>query len=278
MDDGAVSTLASRASSWTRDSGDGVYETRTVEACLDYLLDGISVRDLIRQWNGDTPESHLTVFDLTDGNRAVRVMSGMEPFDDWVEDLTRVPVLLCWCGDLLCGAVTVRLTMDAGSISWSDWAWENFHGEPERLTAAPGFTFSAESYLAALSQGCGLARELAGTVETEVRVRTPVIRWRHRGSGHRHRQHRMLERLHARPIRPALVDATGSYGDFLMDLDSAQAMVTGLCSANAQDRRSSDLEEAVALLRSLKASPHLRRLPRPTQRAIAWFEEDLASN
>ena len=105
MDDVAVSTLASRASTWTRDSGDGVYETRTVEACLDYVLDGRSVRELVQQWDAELPESLLTVFDLSGGDQAVRVMSGMEPFDDWVEDLTRIPVLLCPCGDLLCGAV-----------------------------------------------------------------------------------------------------------------------------------------------------------------------------
>lgn len=146
------------------------------------------------------------------------------------------------------------------------------------LAGAPTFEFSAEQYEAALDQASDLARELRGSVETEVRVRNPVIRWRHRGSGHSQRQRRMLERLRATPISPALTDAQGTYREFLMNLVSAQALVTGLCSADSGSRRRSDLDEAVASLRALAASAHLRSLPESTQRAIAWFAEDLANH
>ena len=272
-----MSTLACQATTWTRDVCDGAYVTRTVEACLDYVLDGRSVRDLVAEWDDDLPDQLLTVFDLADRDKGAGVMSGTAPYDDWVENRMRIPVLLCPCGDLMCGAVTVQLTAGGDATSWSEWAWENFQDEPQSLAAAPSYVFAADHYRTALVGATELAGKLQGRIETEVRVRDPLIRWRHRGSERPQRQRRMLQRLHAEPIKPTLAGAVGSYADFLADLAAAQALVTRCCSGDAGIRRSSS-GEALAILRSLRASPHLQSLPTPTQRAIAWFADELASD
>lgn len=72
----------------------------------------------------------------------------------------RVPLFVCVCGDLQCGAVTVRITQDGDRIRWAEFgreaplAWE---GEPAGLhqsdyMARTGpFEFELESYLYAFS-------------------------------------------------------------------------------------------------------------------------------
>lgn len=62
----------------------------------------------------------------------------------------RVAVLVCeQCGDVGCGAITVRISRDGPVIRWSDWASENGY-EPERSVQWPthpeSFEFEATQY------------------------------------------------------------------------------------------------------------------------------------
>jgi hypothetical protein len=54
------------------------------------------------------------------------VMAGEAPFEEWIPDTSRIPLLVCPCGDLCCGALTVRLSRDTNGVEWSEWAWENY--------------------------------------------------------------------------------------------------------------------------------------------------------
>jgi len=62
----------------------------------------------------------------------------------------RVPVLVCSeCGDIGCGAITVRITLEPKSVLWSDWKHENGY-EPESDIRWPTFPrelrFDLEQY------------------------------------------------------------------------------------------------------------------------------------
>lgn len=47
----------------------------------------------------------------------------------------RVPVLVCEeCGDVGCGAFTVRVVREGEHIKWTDWAFENGRDQAEEIT------------------------------------------------------------------------------------------------------------------------------------------------
>lgn len=66
----------------------------------------------------------------------------------------RVPVLVCEaCGDVGCGAITVRIVREADHIRWTDWLYENGYepGRPLKWSTVPGdFVFNVSAYEAAL--------------------------------------------------------------------------------------------------------------------------------
>jgi hypothetical protein len=62
----------------------------------------------------------------------------------------RVPVLVCEeCGDVGCGAFTVRILRDGETVRWTDWAYENGRepaGPVEWPTRPGDFLFELDSY------------------------------------------------------------------------------------------------------------------------------------
>jgi len=77
----------------------------------------------------------------------------------------RVPVLVCEeCGDVGCGAFTVRILREGDTVRWTDWAYENGRepAEPvEEWPTRPGdFLFELDSYEQAIREAS--AREPLG--------------------------------------------------------------------------------------------------------------------
>ena len=74
----------------------------------------------------------------------------------------RVALLVCpECGDLACGALTVAIDRESGSIAWSDFRWEvdwvdpaNPQGSIERFEIGP-FRFSYSQYADVLAKAQG---------------------------------------------------------------------------------------------------------------------------
>lgn len=68
----------------------------------------------------------------------------------------RVPVLVCEeCGDIGCGAYTVRILREGDTMRWTDWAYENGRepAEPVDWPTRPGdFLFELGSYEQALRE------------------------------------------------------------------------------------------------------------------------------
>ena len=60
----------------------------------------------------------------------------------------RVAVYVCpACGDLGCGALTLRITMTPSLVKWSDWGYENnYDGEFVAVEELPEATFNRARY------------------------------------------------------------------------------------------------------------------------------------
>lgn len=67
----------------------------------------------------------------------------------------RVPLYLCPCGDVYCGALTVAIDWGQEQVTWSDFGWEGPESEGVSqslyMTRTGPFVFEREEYRAALS-------------------------------------------------------------------------------------------------------------------------------
>jgi hypothetical protein len=105
---------------------DGKYLRRPESHYLDLVVDETPVRDRA----ADTTDL-VTVLNrawLPGVAEAVEVLQGHRPHPDLGPD--RVALLVCGvCGDLDCGALTVRLDVTDSEVRWSDWSWVDHQGE-----------------------------------------------------------------------------------------------------------------------------------------------------
>ena len=69
----------------------------------------------------------------------------------------RVPVLVCEdCGDVVCGALAVRIVRGPDQVIWTDWMFENGYeaGRPLTWVMHPGeLAFDGSAYEAAVRNG-----------------------------------------------------------------------------------------------------------------------------
>lgn len=252
------------------DTGDGRWVVREMSNRVEFLLDGRGLADLVEETEVGRLDYRATPFEFpaVDGRA---VLSGRVPFESSVVDTSRVPLLVCPCGDPACGALTVRLSQEDATVVWSNWAWENQYEPPLRLDSLPARRFEVATYEQAISEA---ARVAAANREpmTRMRVRVPGPWWRnmHRAPQERTDEEAMLGWLMAQAVVPSIGEAEGTYFDFLVSLDTAQDLLAGAASRKRHlndDRR----QEAVAALRSVEISDHRDSLPPETLDAVRWF-------
>jgi hypothetical protein len=129
----------------TRHGGGG----RTQREYLDFIVNGQSLADLIRAGDfigclgwGNSDWEKTNILQLLRKEQPV-TYSG------------RVPILVCAeCGDLGCGAVTVRIERTPSGIQWSDFAFENDYDE-EGVKSYPHvglYLFDTTAYWQVLTQ------------------------------------------------------------------------------------------------------------------------------
>lgn len=67
----------------------------------------------------------------------------------------RVPLFICFCGDLDCGALTVDISSTADTVRWSAFGsestWEEGFYQSDHMKRTGPFTFERTAYLNALS-------------------------------------------------------------------------------------------------------------------------------
>jgi len=84
----------------------------------------------------------------------------------------------------------------------------------------------------------------------------------------------MLGWVHAEAVRPALGEADGDYGDFLINMKSAQTLLAGTASSNGKVA-GHQRADAIDALIAVDESPHRISLPRETLDAVRWHLERL---
>lgn len=141
-----VLTLSHETHTWVW--YDGKYTRRPVSHYLDFVIDGVPLRQRV-------PEAAGLVTDLNRAwlpqavDEAVEILLGQRPHPSLGSG--RVAVLVCGvCGDLGCGALTCTLHVGGAMVRWSDWRWCYGTGESPSRTELPMFCFDRRSYGAGL--------------------------------------------------------------------------------------------------------------------------------
>jgi len=120
---------------------------------LDFAIDGRALYPDIRQRGLDciTP---LWVDDDKARDAAVEAVRRLLTEIDGDAPDGRVTVYGCAeCGDLGCGAATVRIKVGDDAITWSDWGWQtNYSDEVDRLQGMEDMTFDRAQYDETLRQ------------------------------------------------------------------------------------------------------------------------------
>ena len=155
---------------------DGKWVVREVSNRVDFVLDGRGLSDLVEATEIGRLDYQVTPFELTTID-ARSVMAGEAPFEEWIPDTSRIPLLVCPCGDLLCGALTVRLSRDINGVEWSEWAWDNYMEAAQPLPSLPVCRFEPTTYEETLRDAERLALTNRDPM-TRVRVRQPGPWWR----------------------------------------------------------------------------------------------------
>lgn len=259
---------------WITNEFDGKWVVREVSNRVDFVLDGRALSGLVEGTDIGSLDYQVTPFELTTFD-ARSVLAGEALFEEWIPDTSRIPLLVCPCGDLCCGALTVRLSRDNNSVEWSEWAWENHMDPALPLPSLPVCRFEPTIYDETLRDAERLV--LANRdPRTRVRVRQPGPWWRNilRAPQERTDAGAMLGWLDAEAVRPALGEADDDYGDFLINMESAQTLLAGAASSNGEFTTHQRAEAIDALL-AVDESPHRISLPRETLDAVRWHLERL---
>lgn len=123
---------------------------RTGRSFFDFVVDGRSLFDLLGPDAGDTCGS-LGWGDPTWQEQTVR---RLRLDDSLLLDGEREPLYVCpECGDLECGAVTVRITASKGIVRWADFVFDGSSASEHRQPI-PGigpFAFEFHAYRHALT-------------------------------------------------------------------------------------------------------------------------------
>ena len=96
--------------------------------------------DMCGRFSSDFPENNPEAAEIFTLRRPADLKSG------------RSMLYVCpECGDIGCGAITVRISDESGNIVWSAFAYENDYEEPRPICIGP-FKFPAECYAQVIAE------------------------------------------------------------------------------------------------------------------------------
>lgn len=248
----------------------GKWVIREVRDRVELVIDGQGLAELVSVTELGSLEDQVTLFEPGGGD-AVAFLSGRIRDESYV-DPARIPLLGCACGDPLCGALTVKLSLGPNEVVWSEWAWDDQMHPMQALPTLPACRFEASEYADALLRAVGVAEANLEPTTTRMRVRRPGRWWqnlRHLPES-RTDPETKLGWLHAEALMPSLHEADGDYAEFLINLDSAQVLLAG---SDGELLGLSDIhrDEAHEALSAVTESPYRIRLPSPTLEAVQWY-------
>ncbi|MBT9254450.1 hypothetical protein KMZ32_01920 [Phycicoccus sp. MAQZ13P-2] len=257
----------------SRDLQRGRWFERTFGQRVEFVLDGRGVSDQFAETDLGRSTRHSSYESLFEAHeRAVEVLTGAVPAEDWLEDPTRVPVLMCPCGDLECGALTVALEVGDRHVTWRRWAWENGHEPLLPVPELPEVEIGREAYEQVLRDAAGLAADQRSQ-QVRVRVATPGPWWRYLSrSAEQATDERTLRAwldVHATGISPDQVGVAR----LVADVGELHAVLSA--ARTAATLPAGELARARSLVRALLASADLSMLPEPVLRAVHTLSEHL---
>ena len=118
---------------------------------LEIEVDGVPLAHYFAGRTGAHP-SHLSPLGWSSASAGVnaRIREQLLAKETSALESGRVPVLVCEeCGDVGCGAFTVRILREGDTLRWTDWAYENGRepAGPVGWPTRPGdFLFELASY------------------------------------------------------------------------------------------------------------------------------------
>lgn len=141
---------------------------------LDFVVDGQRLSQQLERFEVPNPDvfglkgfDFLSAADLVWPEAAIshlRQLAGLEPRSKhWPLAPGRHPLYVCpMCADLGCGAITVDVLRESGTVTWRDFRVEDGmdHDDHIDLTSFPSFTFEAEQYEAALTAPLRMVEDL----------------------------------------------------------------------------------------------------------------------
>jgi hypothetical protein len=130
--------------------------TATERISSDFQIDGESLLSLlIREDGGHSDFMGALVQGLPESQENVAMQLRLQA--DPSSDTGRILLYICpECGDISCGAYSVRASRDSSTYSWSDFAYENGYEDARRLDQVGPFTFEASQYEAAIVSASAL--------------------------------------------------------------------------------------------------------------------------
>lgn len=127
-------------------------DIRSVRTHLDFVVDGVPLREHVRRWSGlDEPPddvSRLTGFDPEGAVEQIDRLRGLAPHQYW----GRAWLLFCsFCADEGCGGLTADLAIDGDQVVWSNFGWDTDYEldddeEPVRIENSARFIFDRIQY------------------------------------------------------------------------------------------------------------------------------------
>ena len=270
-----MSLLAVTTIPWVHDVH-GRFVERQVFNRVEFIVDGRGLSEEVD--NAEELDAGrlemVTLFELrTLHARSVLMGEGSE---SWMPGTSRIPLLVCWCGDPHCGTLTAQLTRDASGVTWSDWAWEDYLSPPAALSL-PTQVFEETRYELVLDEAERLALANAGP-ETHMRVRVPGPWWRNLRTNAEERTDNAAMRgwLQARPIAVVGKETHGGYRDLLDQLTAAQRLIRSATNKEGEVFPVGQRDVMVALT-AISESPHRISLPPYTLDSVHWHLERLGT-
>lgn len=126
-------------------------EIRSVRTRLDFVVDGVPLREHVRRWSGldEAPDdvSRLTDFDPYAAIEQIDRLRGFAPHQYG----ERAWLLFCpVCADEGCGGLTADLAIHGNRVVWSNFGWDTGYelndADPVRIETSSAFTFDRVQY------------------------------------------------------------------------------------------------------------------------------------
>lgn len=270
-----MSLLAVTTIPWVHDVH-GRFVERQLFNRVEFIVDGRGLSEEVD--NAEKLDARclgmVTLFDLgTLDARSVLMGKGSE---SWMPGTSRIPLLVCWCGDPHCGTLTAQFTRDASGVTWSDWAWEDYLSPPAALSL-PTHVFEETRYERVLGEAERLA--LVNVVpETHMRVRVPGPWWRNLRTDVEERTDTATMRgwLRAKPIAVDGKETNSGYRDLLDQLAAAQLLIRSVTNKEGEVSPIGQVD-VIDALTAISESPHRISLPPYTLDSVHWHLERLGT-